>query len=199
MIRVEAGQSAQAINTVVRGFRDDVMAKALRIPEHLLTRMFVLPVKLGFTYGEVYGSSEALEGVMVMVPGERSHFGIKEVVGSRSVGAALGMLRLFLNKHMRKMFTILDTDHKSLDIGPYWYLAVIAVAPEHQGKGHGGRLLRFLCSRADEENRAIYLETQTSSNVELYRHFGFEVIKHVEITNELAMWEMVRPAASSRE
>ena len=42
---------------------------------------------------------------------------------------------------------------------------VIGVMQEYQGMGHGAQMLKYLCERADQETKAIYLETQTEMNV----------------------------------
>lgn len=191
--RVDEGSKQQAAETVIAAFAADPMTQQLHLPARAIRRMYSMPVAVGLSLGEVYAPSPAIEGVMVIIRGEHSDFGFGEIVRSGSVASALGLVRVFLNRHMRRMFSILEHDRKALEIGPYWYLSMIAVAPQHQGHGHAGKLLRFLCRRADGEQRAIYLETQTDSNVSLYEHFGFEVIKHVRITEGIAMWEMVRP------
>jgi ribosomal protein S18 acetylase RimI-like enzyme len=198
VVRLDAEQAEARIGMIVEAFRNDAVMRMLRLPERAMRRMYALPVELGIHHGEVYASSPAAEGVMVIVPGERSVFRMRDVLASGSLGNALGMIRVLFNRHMRKMFTIVEEDHKKLDIGPYWYLSMIAVAPEHQGCGHGSRLLRHLCARADREGKAIYLETQTAQNAALYEHFGFTTVRHVEITDGIELWEMVRPGGSAR-
>lgn len=63
-----------------------------------------------------------------------------------------------------------------LEPGPRWYLGVLAVAPEAQGRGLGGALMRPILERADRERVPVTLETTKASNVEIYRRFGFEVL-----------------------
>ena len=192
LIRVEAEAAERATETVVAAFAEDEMSRRVGLPEQTMRRMFTLPVRVGLHLGEVYATSSAAEGVMVILKGEHANFGLRDIVRSGSVGTVLGLVRVFLNRHMRTMFTVLERDRKGLGIGPYWYLSMIAVAPEQQGQGHGGSLLRYLCDRADHDGRAIYLETQSESNVSLYEHFGFAVIKHMVVAEGIAMWEMVR-------
>jgi ribosomal protein S18 acetylase RimI-like enzyme len=59
--------------------------------------------------------------------------------------------------------------------GPRWYLGVLGVAPEAQGRGLGGALMRPILERADAERLPVTLETTRAANVEVYRRFGFEV------------------------
>lgn len=194
LVRLGRDREARITETVVAAFSEDPVSKALRLSPRAISRMYGVPAALGLRNGEVYGSSDALEGVMVIHPGEDSVFGFRHVLRATSVFTVLGMAGLLLRPVMRRMFTVIETDHKALDIGPYIYLALLAVAPQHQGKGHAGRLMRFLVDRARDQGRAIYLETQTASNVRLYEHYGFEVVKHIPFTDEISIWEMVRPA-----
>lgn len=56
------------------------------------------------------------------------------------------------------------------------HLLNIAIAPTHQGKGFGGRLLRHAMLRSSEQGaQTMYLEVRISNlrAEALYRHFGF--------------------------
>ena len=66
--------------------------------------------------------------------------------------------------------------HRKLVPFPHWYLQIIGVAPEHQGKGFSSQLMRPMLARFDREGLPCYLETQTEKNVAIYRRFGFRVI-----------------------
>lgn len=57
--------------------------------------------------------------------------------------------------------------------GDYWYLHFVGVRSEHQGKGHGGRIIRAQTAVADAEGRACWLETATAENVPMYQRLGF--------------------------
>lgn len=62
-----------------------------------------------------------------------------------------------------------------------WYLGVLAVAPEAQGRGLGGELMRPILERADRERLPVTLETASARNVALYARFGFETVVSEEI------------------
>lgn len=68
--------------------------------------------------------------------------------------------------------------HKEIEqfIGPHYYLAMIGIAPQWQGKGWGDALLKPMLERCDEENATAYLESSTERSVPLYERNGFEVI-----------------------
>ncbi|GFH28825.1 N-acetyltransferase domain-containing protein, partial [Haematococcus lacustris] len=58
---------------------------------------------------------------------------------------------------------------------PFFYIAFLAVQPEGQGQGLGGRMLRHLLRRADEAGRWSYLEATNDRNVQLYQRHGFSI------------------------
>ena len=62
-----------------------------------------------------------------------------------------------------------------------------------QGKGYARSLLRAMLGRIDNERLPCYLETQNQSNLPIYRHYGFKVIKDVIIPGtKLHHWLMLR-------
>ena len=74
----------------------------------------------------------------------------------------------------------------------HMYLMAIGVDPAHQGKGHGGRLIREMLTRCDALGKPLYLETVTEGNVRLYEHFGFEVLERIVVKPlDHPMWEML--------
>jgi len=58
----------------------------------------------------------------------------------------------------------------------HYKLDLLAVEPEYQGKGFGGKLLRYLMPIIDKSNNTCYLETTKKSNVQIYKKFGFVVV-----------------------
>ena len=56
-----------------------------------------------------------------------------------------------------------------------WYLGVLGVAPELQGRGLGSRLMRPVLERADRDGLPVTLETGQPRNLPIYRRHGFEV------------------------
>ena len=74
-------------------------------------------------------------------------------------------------------------EKKHIELAPpkHWYLAGLAVDPEHQGKGYGSKLLNETLSNIDEEGLPCYLETEGEKNVAMYKHFGFKVIEEFTI------------------
>lgn len=72
------------------------------------------------------------------------------------------------------------------------HLGPVGVDPEARGLRVGGRLLERFCTEVDRTKTAGYLETDRPGNVGFYQHFGFEVMKEIEVLG-LKNWLMWRP------
>jgi GNAT superfamily N-acetyltransferase len=83
---------------------------------------------------------------------------------------------------------------------PHWYILILGVHPDHQGKGIGGQLLNQVLQRADDERVAIYLESSNPKNLDFYRKYGFEVTDEiVPIAGCPPIWGLVRASESSEK
>lgn len=82
--------------------------------------------------------------------------------------------------------------------GRYWYLHYVGVRTEHQGKGHGGRIIRAQTAVAEAEALPCWLETATSANVTLYERLGFVTQVEWDVpSGGPHFWGMMRPGARS--
>ena len=75
-----------------------------------------------------------------------------------------------------------------------WYLYNLVVRPEAQGQHLAGKLLRPMLEYCAQSGKPAYLETHSEKNVEIYRHFGFEVVSNDPIPGTgVTHWGMVMP------
>ncbi|TVY82900.1 hypothetical protein LSUE1_G006285 [Lachnellula suecica] len=65
----------------------------------------------------------------------------------------------------------------------HWYLEIIATRPEWQGKGAGGKLLRWGLQKADEEGTETYLEASPDGKP-IYEHLGFKEVDRLVVELE---------------
>lgn len=80
--------------------------------------------------------------------------------------------------------------------GRFWYLHYVGVRSEHQGKGHGGRIIRAQTAAADAEGLSCWLETATPANVPLYERLGFVTQAEWDVAGGGPhFWGMMRPPA----
>ena len=58
-----------------------------------------------------------------------------------------------------------------------WYLFNLSIKKDAQGKGIASKLMRPMLEFCDEERMVAYLETNKASNVSLYKHYGFDLMR----------------------
>ena len=75
---------------------------------------------------------------------------------------------------------------------PHHHLNMIAVRPAHMGKGLARPLIDAVIAlaQADPHSAGVSLTTEMPRNVDLYRHFGFEVVGEVDVAPGLHTWGM---------
>ena len=74
-----------------------------------------------------------------------------------------------------------------------WYLFNLSIKKDAQGKGIASKLMRPMLQFCDDERMVAYLETNKETNVGLYRHYGFDLMKEELIPKSPVMhYSMVR-------
>ena len=154
---------------------------------------FETPLLYCLKYGEVYATSENLEGIAAWVPGKWAAMTPWRMLRSGAMPAAL-KLGWKIAKEMEPIFGPLDAHRREvMQDRPFIYLQIIGVAPAYQGQGFGGKLLRALIEECERAGLPLYLETETESNIRLYERFGFTVVKEIVLPIiNLPMWGMSR-------
>jgi ribosomal protein S18 acetylase RimI-like enzyme len=71
--------------------------------------------------------------------------------------------------------TLGDREHEA------WYLVYIGTKPSGRGKGHARKLIEQVTKLADREGRACYLESSNACNPPIYRRFGFEACRTIQL------------------
>lgn len=147
---------------------------------------------------EIYTTSLRLEGLSQWVRSDkigrtsfiRTLFGVPLVFRT-----GFKVIRI-----MQAVDTHSHSVHKRLAPFPHWYLSLLGVNPEYQGKGFASALMKSMLNRIDEDNLPCYLETETEKNVEMYKHFGFRVAEQFSIPgySDWCLWAMIRDKASER-
>ena len=85
----------------------------------------------------------------------------------------VGRLQTYENyaMNLKKEFT----DHYD------WYLFNLSIKKDAQGKGIASKLMRPMLNFCDEEKMVSYLETNKAVNVEIYNHYGFDLMKEENV------------------
>lgn len=80
---------------------------------------------------------------------------------------------------------VLDSEEKQLDLPrPHFYVDFLAVSPEHQGEGRGGKLLRKICEYGESINTPIMLFTNRDDEVAFYSYMGFRIAGVLDMPEE---------------
>lgn len=120
----------------------------------------------------------------------------------RAPGRAKGGLGEFLRTLLPLLITFNTALPRGLKVqggidahrpaGHFWYLHYVGVHPDHQGKGHGGRIIRAQTAKADAQGLPCWLETATPENVGLYQRLGFETQVEWDVPDGPHFWGMLR-------
>jgi GNAT superfamily N-acetyltransferase len=75
------------------------------------------------------------------------------------------------------------------------HLNMIGVRRSHAGTGLGRRLLEAVhqVARQDPDSAGVSLSTEVPQNVELYRHFGYQLLGQASVAEGVETWGMFRP------
>jgi len=180
-----------AVNVLDNAFSEDSMWKEVFTDEAKNRVLTEVMVRFCLKYGNVYSTSDNLEGVMAIAPHDKE-MNLFRII--RSGAFSLSIKISSESKIMKVLSNAVEEAKNSLNLGPYIHLLIMGVSQEFQGKGFGGKLLRAIIEKSETEGRPIYLETQKEENVSLYEKFGFSVKKKVILPEplNLPMWLMVR-------
>ena len=141
-----------------------------------LLPVYHLVLSYGIKYGEVYTTSTALEGVAVWLPPGETYLSIWKMIGCGAWTLPFKVPLPFLMKYINSLSNIKDSHFRNAPM-PHWYLLMLGVDTEHQGKKLASRLLKPMLERIDREHLACYLETTEKIYVPLYEHFGFKAVE----------------------
>lgn len=131
--------------------------------------------KLNSDINNVYTTSANIEGIAIWEKPNNHHSNItfNDIIKGFSLPFKVGISSLYrIIKYQIWAVKI----RKKLVREPFWYLDIIAVNPEEQGKGFAGKLIEPVLNKARERNEKIYLETQNNKNISLYEKYGFKLV-----------------------
>ena len=140
----------------------------------------------------IYADSEEINGFAVWLP-----FGF---TGSKTLPFLLsGGLRLILHSGPGIIGRLLTYETYAMNLKKEftdhydWYLFNLSIKKDSQGKGIASKLMRPMIQFCDDERMVAYLETNKETNVGLYQHYGFELMKEEMIPKSpVTHYAMVR-------
>jgi ribosomal protein S18 acetylase RimI-like enzyme len=75
---------------------------------------------------------------------------------------------------------------------PHWYLPLIGVETQYQGRGYGSALLQHALTACDRDQTPAYLESSNVKNIPLYQRHGFEVLGTIQVGSSPQIFPMLR-------
>ena len=144
----------------------------------------------------IYADSEEINGFAVWLP-----FGF---TGSKTLPFLLnGRLRLILHSGPDIIGRLLTYETYAMGLKKTftdhydWYLYNLSIKKDAQGKGIASKLMGPMLGFCDDEKMVAYLETNKETNVGLYRHYGFDLMREELIPKTpVVHYAMVRYPAS---
>ena len=110
------------------------------------------------------------------------------------------MRRVFGGRLPLALWSRLRMDGKHPKRPPHWYLAVMGVAPEWQGRGIGSLLMHPGFDEIDAAGLPSYLEASTPRSRALYARHGFRVTGEMHLPADgppiWLMWRDAHPLLS---
>jgi GNAT superfamily N-acetyltransferase len=91
------------------------------------------------------------------------------------------------SQRLMTCLTVLDETHPH---EPCWYLNLLGVDPDRQGRGTGSALLRTALERCERDGVPAYLEATSADNRRLYERHGFEATAELRLPGGPSLWAM---------
>ena len=133
----------------------------------------------GCLFGELRGTAGRLDGVAAAVSPTGGEFTEEDLArfayghGREAIGAeAWDRIMAPARAAYRPAAAVL---HQAVP-EPHWYLDVIAVEADQQGRGIGSALLEAIHARVDAGNVPILLLTYQPKSLSLYRRHGYRIV-----------------------
>jgi GNAT superfamily N-acetyltransferase len=139
-------------------------------------------VHYGVLNGEVYATSRNLEGIAVWMPPDHTNRSSPAPEVSKD---AMDRMAHFGNQ--------VHAVRKRHVPSAHWFLMIIGVVPELQGKGCASVLLAPILARIDQQHLPCYLDTEVDNNVAIYNRYGFRVVDDsIIVDTGVRSWGMLR-------
>ncbi|MFC1866215.1 GNAT family N-acetyltransferase, partial [Chloroflexota bacterium] len=183
MLKLKRKHIKSASLMLSRVFKDELKdifpdPKERRVKEPIVNEFLI---RRDYSYSRAFITSYKLEGIAFwMHSDKRGKRPSWRVLTSGAIWQAIKIGIKPLRK-MRAYDQFIERKHKELAPHKHWYLAVLAVDPQYQGKGYGSKLLNEMLDYIDEEKLPCYLETEGEKNVSMYKRFGFKVVEEFTV------------------
>jgi ribosomal protein S18 acetylase RimI-like enzyme len=144
-----------------------------------------------FPHGVIWTTDE-VAGAAVWMPPDGWRVPVRA-----SVRETPSMVRVFGRRLPLALRARMRIESKHPRRPPHWYLAIMGVAPEWQGRGLGSKLMYPKLQELDTGEAPAYLESSTPRSRALYQRHGFEVVGELNLPSDgPPLWRMWREPSS---
>lgn len=200
-MRLIASQKSQVAEVLARAFQDDPLYQHI-FPDSYersrsLNRLFGAVIVYALRYGQAQ-TTTMLEGAACWLsPGNTRVTFWRMLRTGLGFQRAVARMQVDVRRQLLGALTHSDEIHRRLMNGPHldshWYLWALGVAPDSQGTGIGGRLIKPVLDQSDREGDPCYLETTNERNIPFYQTWGFEKRNEELLLGVgVKVWSMIR-------
>jgi GNAT superfamily N-acetyltransferase len=180
----------QVVKALAQSFYDDPIfswiapddARRLRELERgfdLFARRVWLPQDEAYTTDHLIGAAFWMspDNWHLSVPAQLRLLPSMAIITRRDLPRLMRVLNMIEAKHPR------DT---------HYYLPIVGIAPQWQGRGFGSAILRPILERCDRDRIPAYLEASSPRNRALYERHDFAVVEEIRVKDSPPIWRMWR-------
>lgn len=188
--KAAAGDEAAIDRILVRAFDSDPIVNwIVQAGAHRLERVKTLMMaahRLGAGHGEVYITSEQTGAALWFSPQDSPTL-------LENFKLMVALAQVTPPPHLPTVLKGLSSLKLRHPTYPHFFLYILAVEPEYQGRGIGSALMQPVLAQCDQEGIPAYLENSKEQNLALYERNGFQTIEAFAAPkNGPTVWLMVR-------
>ncbi|MGE3074032.1 MAG: GNAT family N-acetyltransferase [Dehalococcoidia bacterium] len=181
-VRKATAEDRKKLSAVMaRAFDDDPIANWFAAQDKRRARRIYDFIDVAFQitapYGEIY-TTDSLEGGAYWTPPDKWKMGMVQ-----QLKLLPAMVRTASLRRIPKVMGGLNAIEKKHPHEPHYYLLMLGVEPDLQGRGIGTQLMAPILERCDREKMPAYLESSKEKNIPLYERNGFKVTEKFQVPN----------------
>jgi GNAT superfamily N-acetyltransferase len=188
--KVTEGELPQVVRALAQSFYDDPVFAwiaqdgARRLAE--LERGFDLFARrVWFPHDEAYTTDRVI-GAAFWVPPDKWHLSVLAQL------RLLPAMAIITRRDLPRLMTLLNVIEVKHPHESHYYLPLVGIAPEWQGRGFGSAIMRPILERCDREGVPAYLEASSPRNRDLYERHDFAVVEEICVKDSPPLWRMWR-------
>lgn len=166
---------------MARAFDDDPIANWFAAQDKRRARRIYDFIDVCFQitapHGEIY-TTDGLEGGAYWSPPDQWKMGLLQ-----QLKLLPAMVRTASLRRLPQLLGGLNAIERKHPHEPHYYLLMLGVEPDLQGRSIGTKLMAPILERCDRERVPAYLESSKERNVPMYERSGFRVTEKFQVPN----------------